>query len=357
MNVQMLGSEWFAARPGGLNRYFESLWEALRRTAGPTIGAAAFGEAPEGGTSLGPAKMSLPRRLQAGHAWGRLIQDGELVDLHFALYARAALAGMPAGRTICHFHGPWAAESIIGGDARMKARAKKRVEVSVLRRANGVVALSSQFADILLRDYRVPLDRISVIPGGVDIDRFKPADGTQPQEKQVVAVRRLEDRMGLDVLLRSWPTVMSRHPDARLLVIGEGSARGRLEVLTTSLGLEGSVRLVGRRSDDYVVNAYRESAVSVVPSIALEGFGLIALESLACGTPAVVTRCGGLPGVVEPLSPELVADVGDPGDLARRIAGALDGDAPSAVECRKYAERFSWDRVAGDHLDLYRSLG
>lgn len=356
MSVQMLGSEWFAARPGGLNRYFESLWTALRRTAGTTVGAAAFGQAPEGGTSLGPAHLSLPRRMRAGHAWGRLIRDGELVDLHFALYARAALAGMPAGRSICHFHGPWAAESIVGGDARLKARAKKRVELAVLRQARGVVALSSQFADVLQRDYGVPAARISVIPGGVDVDRFAPADDVRPHEKQVVAVRRLEDRMGLDVLLRAWPTVLRRHPDARLLVIGEGSARGRLEALTASLGLGGSVQLVGRQSDDYVVTAYRESTVSVVPSIALEGFGLIALESLACGTPAVVTRCGGLPGVVEPLSGDLVVDVGDEDDLARAIVSVLDGDAPSAADCRGYAERFSWDRIAGDHLDLYRSL-
>lgn len=356
MNVQMLGSEWFAARPGGLNRYFESLWGALRGTAGGTVGAAAFGDAPEGGTSLGSAKLSLPRRLTASHAWGQLCSDGELIDLHFALYARAAIAGLPAPRLISHFHGPWAAESIVGGDARLKARAKKQVEMAVLRRASGVVTLSSQFADIVRRDYGVPANRISVIPGGVDVERFTPAGGDRSREKQVVAVRRLEDRMGLDVLVAAWPAVLMRHPEARLLVVGEGSARARLEALSASLGLGGSVRLVGRQSDDFVVDAYRQSTVSVVPSVALEGFGLIALESLACGTPAVVTRCGGLPGVVEPLSADLVVDVGDPGDLARGIADVLDGDAPSATECRSHAERFSWARVADDHLDLYASL-
>jgi glycosyltransferase involved in cell wall biosynthesis len=356
MNLQMLGSEWFAARPGGLNRYFEALWAALRRTPGTTVGAAAFGTAPAGGKSLGPAILSLPRRLRASHDWGRLIQDSELVDVHFALYARAALAGMSAARSICHFHGPWAAESIVGGESPLKGWAKKRVEAAVLREVSNVVVLSSQFADVLRRDYGVPGNRISVIPGGVDVDTFTPADNGSSRDKQVVAVRRLEDRMGLDVLIRAWPTVLGRHPDARLLVVGEGSARAKLEALTGSLGLDASVRLVGRQSDGYVVSAYRQSAVSVVSSVALEGFGLIALESLACGTPAVVTRCGGLPGVVAPLSAELVVDAGDPGDLARGIVAVLDGEAPSAADCRRYAERFSWDRVAGDHLDLYSGL-
>jgi glycosyltransferase involved in cell wall biosynthesis len=355
MSLHMLGSEWFSARPGGLNRYFEALWGALGRASGTTVAAAAFGAPPEGGASLGPVTLTLPNRLRACRDWSRQISDGSLVDYHFALYARTALRGSTTSGSIAHFHGPWASESVVGGDPRLKVWAKKRVELALLRHVARVVVLSRQFADVLCTQYGMAADRIEVIPGGVDVDRFLPVIGSAPG-KQVVAVRRLEDRMGLDVLLQAWPRVLQRHADATLLIIGDGTARPRLEALVASLGVSNSVRLVGRQSDDYVVSAYQRSAVSVVPSIALEGFGLIALESLACGTPPVVTRCGGLPGVVEPLDARLVVEVGDPIGLAEAIASTLDGHAPAAGECRSYAERYSWDRVAHDHLDLYASL-
>lgn len=356
MRLHMLGSEWFADRPGGLNRYFDSLFTSLRNADVADMRAGAFGSAPSGAESLGPVGLGMAERLRASWAWGRGIDEG-LVDFHFALYAWAALRGRRPQRYVVHFHGPWASESRVAGQGRFGAQIKFRLESSVLSGAERVIVLSNHFADVVVRDYSIPAARVSIIPGGVDTAAFVPDD--QPATaagRLVVSVRRLEERMGLDVLLRAWPQVLARYPDSRLLIIGDGSSRGRLERQVAELHLEASVTLAGLQSDAFVLRAYQEAHVSVVPSVALEGFGLIALESLACGTPAVVTNCGGLAGIVRPLSPDLVTEIGDVNGLAKAIVLALDGEGPSGAECREWATRFSWDRIAAAHVDLYRDL-
>jgi len=173
-----------------------------------------------------------------------------------------------------------------------------------------------------------------------------------------VAVRRLMPRMGLDVLLDAWADV-ARTVDtpSQLLIVGDGPERDRLEAKARNNGLEGAVRFLGRVSDEQLVNCYRAANVSVVPSVGLEGFGLVVLESLASGTPVIASDTGGLPEVLRPLAVEQVVPAGEPRALAERLIAVARGESilPSATRCRQYAEGFSWS-VAGDrHADLYAS--
>ena len=100
-----------------------------------------------------------------------------------------------------------------------------------------------------------------------------------------------------------------------------------------------------------LVRAYQAADVSVVPSIALEGFGLVALESLACGTPVVVTDCGGLPEAVAGLDASDCA-MGR-GSVGRRLTTAARGDLPDGHACRSYAEGFSWSACARANQGVY----
>jgi glycosyltransferase involved in cell wall biosynthesis len=160
--------------------------------------------------------------------------------------------------------------------------------------------------------------------------------------------------MGLDILLRAWHEVQARRPDAVLLVAGEGRERVRLEALRARLPYPDGVRFVGQVTDDELTVLYQAADVSVVPTRALEGFGLVTLESMACGTPPIVTDVGGLPDGVVGLDPTLVVPAEDPEALAARILAAAEGHAPSPPACRAHAETFSWAEVARRHLELYR---
>jgi glycosyltransferase involved in cell wall biosynthesis len=279
-----------------------------------------------------------------------------VLDRHFSLYGRPAIDHR--GRRhplVVHFHGPWAEESLAAGASAPAARAKYWLERLRYHGADRFVVLSTGFRDLLVQRYRVPTDRVRVIPPGVDLDRFRLAAQPAPTPT-VLCVRRLERRMGIHVLLRAWPAVVDAHPGARLVVVGTGSAEAELRAQAATAGLTGSVSFTGRAGDAELSRLYEQAALTVVPTVALEGFGLIALESLAAGRAPVVTDCGGLPDSVRELDPSLIVPAGDADALAGRLVRGLDGHRPDPAACRAHAESFSWAVAATRHLGLYREL-
>lgn len=367
----MLGMRWFPDQAGGLNRYFGALHHAL--------GAA--GEGPVA-VVVGPAIAPPPRVLLAGDAASspaaRIVRfllatrplgrQGRLVDAHFALYAVlpvvSVLRKLPL---IVHFQGPWAAESRSAGrSGRLVLGAKRAIESTVYRRAAAIVVLSSAFKRVLVEDYRVAPWNVEVIAPGVDLDRFDVRDrigarrGFELEPTSIVAltVRRLVPRMGVDVLLRAWSELAEAFPDAVLLIVGDGPERNGLEDLTQQLGLDANIRFLGRLSDEHLADAYCAADLSVVPSVALEGFGLVTLESLACGTPVIVSDIDGLADVPAQLDPTSVVPPGDHRALVARLRSALDGTRPlqDSQRCRRFAETMGWDAVSDRHRRLYRQV-
>jgi glycosyltransferase involved in cell wall biosynthesis len=203
-----------------------------------------------------------------------------------------------------------------------------------------------------------------VIPPAVDLERFTPSDrapararfGIDPNAFLAVAARRLDARMGLDSLLAAWERVQREHADAVLLIAGDGPERAVLEAQRAALQQPDGVRLLGPVGEEDLIDLYRAADCSVVPSRALEGFGLVVLESLACGTPAIVTDVGGLPEAVAGFDESLVVARDDPRALADRLLDVAAGDRPSDTACRAHAERFRWDDVARRHLELYAQV-
>lgn len=345
--VHMTGSEWFGSAPGGLNRYFTDLYAALAGRDDITVDAAAFGDPPAGARSLAPTGGSTLHRART--AYTDRPAGAAVLDRHFALYGPPARHGRAL---VVHFHGPWAAESRMAGEGAAATGAKYLLERVRALRADRFVVLSGHFRDLLVSDYGVRPEAISVIPPGVDLARFRPARASA--EPVVLCVRRLEQRMGIDVLLRGWPAVLAEHPGARLVIVGTGTAEAALRAQAEPLGA--SVRFAGRVRDAELSGLYAAAALTVVPSIALEGFGLIALESLAAGRAPVVTACGGLPDSVRDLDDSLIVPAGDAEALAARLVAALDGKLPDPQRCRAHAETFSWTAAADRHVALYREL-
>lgn len=354
IRVFMTGSEWFTAAHGGLNRYFTDLYDALARDNGIALSARAFGDAPAGARSWGPTGGSTLDRARTAFLDRDALTRDTVIDRHFCLYGPAAVRNP----LVVHFHGPWAAESRLAGEGPRAVRAKYLVERLRYARADRFVVLSDHFRRLLVGDYGIRADKVRVIPPGVDLDRFI---ATEPDANSgiVLCVRRLEKRMGIDVLLRAWSAVATRHPDARLVIVGTGTAETELRELAASLfGDEphSPVRFTGTVSDAELTDLYTRADLTVVPSLALEGFGLIALESLAAGRPPVVSDCGGLPDSVRDLDPSLIVPPGDAEALAARLVAALDGVRPDPKQCRAHAETFSWAVAARRHRDLYTEL-
>jgi glycosyltransferase involved in cell wall biosynthesis len=361
-----LGMGWFPEEVGGLNRYFRGLTEALAHE-GVNVRAVVRGPAvgPPGDFSLDVvAPGSLISVLRRYAAVAGLGPPPEIVDSHFALYAllpvvAGRLRGLPL---VLHFHGPWGAEGQAEGQRLPRTTAKRMAERAVYRHARETIVLSRAFARVLVEQYGVLPWHVNVVPPGVDLDRFSP--GSRAASRRTlglpetgwiaVTTRRLVARMGVDVLIDAWRSVAD---DGRLLlIVGEGPARESLEELVARHRLEDSVRFFGPVDEGTLVSCYRAADLSIVPSRSLEGFGLVAAESLACGTPVVVTDVGGLPEAVSGLECDLVVQGGDAEALAARLNAAADGSRPlpASSVCRSHAERFTWSRAVEAHRDVYR---
>jgi glycosyltransferase involved in cell wall biosynthesis len=369
----LLGMGWFPHQAGGLNRYFQELFFALQ-AQGLAPQGVVLGPADEGQSGdlaiAASARELLPRRLwrywKAVHDAGA---DSDLVDAHFALYAAGPifLGSVRRLPLVLHFHGPWADEGKSAGEgSSFRAASKRLLERRVYRRAREAIVLSAAFRRILVEQYGVQPWRINVVPPGVDLDRFVPGNtaasrrrlGVPDSSWVAVSVRRLVPRTGIDILVAAWAELARLREDVLLLVVGDGPARARLEQLSRDLGLDETVRFVGPVSDRDLTAYYQLADVCVVPSLALEGFGLVVLEALACGPPVIASDSGGLPEALAGLDSNLVVAAGDVYGLAQRLEAAAEGKPalPSRASCRHHAERFSWSEVAERHHAIYRRV-
>jgi glycosyltransferase involved in cell wall biosynthesis len=299
----------------------------------------------------------------------RLARQSDVIDAHFALYAAALTVAGEARRRpwVVHFHGPWAAETVVQGDeSRWRYVVRRTIERRVYTRAERILVLTSAFRQELISRYRVQPWKVEVVPPGVDLDRFSPGDrraaraalAVNADAFLVVCTRRLVPRMGIEHLLEAWNGALDRGfpEDARLLIAGEGPLREQLTTRIDELGLSPSVELLGRISDEDLVALYRGADVNVVPTIEQEGFGLIVLEAAACGTPSIVTSVGGLPEAVGPLDRSLIVPPRNAGALAERIIEAQRGALPKRDATRAYAEQFSWPEMAARREMIYREV-
>jgi glycosyltransferase involved in cell wall biosynthesis len=240
------------------------------------------------------------------------------------------------------------------------------VEQLVYRTASSFITASSAFRSLLITEYGVAPEIVSAILPGVDTSRFHPSDrlvsrdllGWPRQRRIVFCVRRLVERMGIEALVAAFGSIAARHSDVCLFIAGQGPLRERLESQISSLGLGDRIRVLGFLPDSLLPAAYQAADFSVVPSTTLEGFGLTTLESLACGTPVLVTPVGGLPEVVQPLAPSCILPGAKSDQIAEGLNAFLAGELklPRAADCVEYVRQsFTWNRVARQVLTIYEN--
>lgn len=366
----------FDASMGGVDRYFHGLTQGLRKN-GVDCTALAFGRSADAiplekwdgrgqmRVSLGDTHMSLLRRMKNIHDAGRKVPAGGLIATHFALYAAALLPRLRKSKHVVHFHGPWATESAREGQALPVVMAKRWIENRVYRSADRFIVLSSAFRHVLSKDYGIPPEKIRIVPGGVETDRFVPGDKLEARRRLrwpeqgplVLCVRRLVHRMGLFALIEAFATLRLDHPGARLVIVGKGPIEMELRRTAANAGCSDTVIFTGFLPDAELPSAYAAADFSIVPSESLEGFGLTTLESLACGTPVLVTPVGGLPETICDLDPTLVLAGKDVPSLASGIRRGLSGSLPSSSACRTYVEsRFDWGTIAKRVAAVYEEV-
>jgi glycosyltransferase involved in cell wall biosynthesis len=235
----------------------------------------------------------------------------------------------------------------------------RRTETTCLRRADRVVVLSDFSREQMNNYYSFAASKVRKIPGGVDLEMFRPAEDRaevrkslgMPRGRQILfTARRLVPRMGVGNLLEALSAIRPTAPDFLLVIAGGGRLETQLRGQASLLGLDDRVRFVGYVDDADLVRYYQAADLFVLPSIAFEGFGMVTLEALACGTPALGTPIGATPEILKPLAPQLVLSGTEPNSIARGICSMLEwlSDESEArklrAQCRSYVEAgYGWD--------------
>ncbi len=234
---------------------------------------------------------------------------------------------------------------------------------ATLAASNAVIANSPQtmgnFHPSLGGKFR---EKIVVIPPGVDSSLFRPSRKPAGAGRTILFVGQLyrSSAKGLDVLIRTLPTIIGRLADARLLVVGPGPDAPYRE-LAASLGVEGRVDFLGSFPQPELPRYYNMADVAVLPSCnPSEGFGMSLIEAQSCGTPVVGTNVGGIPYAVLDGRTGLLVPPRDTVRLAQAITTLLtDRDlARRLVEngLERVREEFSWDRIARRTMEVYSQV-
>lgn len=227
------------------------------------------------------------------------------------------------------------------------------------RDADQVIAISGHAYDQLTTSYGLDEDDVVMIPHGVDTDWFYPREEQHPAVNEVqttlLYVGRLGARKGLDLALRALAEVDNE--SIEFLIAGTGRHEETLRELAQELGIAEQVRFLGYVPDEELPVLYSSADVFVLPS-RYEGFGLVLLEAMACGTPVIGADAGGIPTAVKD---------GQVGNTVTREVEAITEVFTSvlkkpeewtimAVQSCDYAKRNSWQKVTTEVESLYVEL-
>lgn len=273
------------------------------------------------------------------------------------------------------FHTTAQMKNAVSPTAYQESALRSEIERKLVGLADSLIAANpDERADLVWRQ-RTPTGKICTIPPGVDVNLFRPHDRLDsrielnlPTERRVVLfVGRIDPIKGIETLVEAVGLIDEVPSDSPLFVIVGGDLDvddvpiGPLREVAEQareLGIEDRFVFAGAQPQQKLPLYYSAADLTVVPS-RYESFGLVAVESMACGTPVVASRAGGLTFTIDDGETGMLVPHSHPGALASAITLLL-GDEPRLARMgrlgQQAAQRFAWESIAESVLHLYQRL-
>jgi len=243
----------------------------------------------------------------------------------------------------------------------LNAQTRKWIEKNALKSCAEIVVLSQFTQDKLWEVYQIDHEHVSIVPGGIDLGRFTPANDKQqirrqlsiPDDKVILfSVRNLVPRMGLEKLIKALKIVVEEAPDVHLVIGGQGPLKQDLKTLAENLGLDDCVSFAGFIPETLLPDYYRMADLFVLPTRELEGFGLVTLEAMASGVPVLGTPVGGTKEIIGKFDPSYLFGNTDSDSMAVLITQnyRLIKEYPQKWQdisdnCREFiGSNYSWEK-------------
>ncbi len=274
-----------------------------------------------------------------------------------------------------HSLGSWKRKGMQGNkdDVEGNYRFQERIDKEFLtyRNCDHMIATTQQQLELIVDEYGIPEDHITMIPPGIDEGRYIPVRPAKLEEirkelgfrpKDVYCVGRAAGNKGIDLLIQALPALRRIEPDARLqLAVGANNAQDRKNVntwkkLAEDLGVADGVIWSGYVEDEEMAAHYQAAGVFALPS-RYEPFGMTAIEAMACGTPTVVTVHGGLHEVIDFGTHALYGDPKNPEEFATMLSLPLRYEnlyERLSLEGARFSRRqFGWTGVAKRTMSVF----
>ncbi|MBK8046666.1 MAG: glycosyltransferase [Anaerolineales bacterium] len=267
--------------------------------------------------------------------------------------------------------------AIARSESEFASRQRLDGETHLVQVADRLIAATPAEEEQLIELYGADPGRIAVVPPGVDLARFQPIPretamtsiGIPPWRKNILFAGRIEPLKGIDTLLQALAILQTEAADKLdnvcVTIVGgdpwtpvPDSEMERLQTLSHELGLHDLVAFAGARDQDLLPYYFAAAEMVVVPSH-YESFGMVALESMAMGTPVIASRVGGLAHLVVDGCNGFLVPAGDPTMLAARILDVLD--CPGCRDelshfARAYAQSYAWPKIVERMLRVYAGV-
>ncbi len=227
----------------------------------------------------------------------------------------------------------------------------------VARRIERVLTSSGTSAREIVRDFGVAENRVANVRNGLDTDLYSPDPEVEKDPDELLCVGRASDpNKGIKTLIQALAHTPSR---LHLTLVDNDHPGNEVFKWAREAGVGERLKVVGRVPTDELVRLYRRAAIVVVPS-RYEGFGLPAVEAMACGTPVVACRAGALPEVMELVEGGVLVERDDPADLARGIMSLADRPETrarlAAVGRERVVAHLSWSHIAASTAEVYAEV-
>ncbi len=256
-------------------------------------------------------------------------------------------------RYVCSIKGIIAEElQFERGRIRLLFTLLARLEGRNARRADRVITTSEYCRERIVQHYRVPPERIGIVPEGIDVAAWTAALESAPPRGDarptILCVARQYPRKRVIDLIEAFAILRRRLPDAQLRIVGDGPEYARLRARAQALGIMDAVAFLGGIPDAEVKREYAHCDVFCLPS-AQEGFGIVFLEAMVAGKPVVSTTAAAIPEVVRHGETGILVPVGDTGAIAAALHLLLTDDSRRAqygAAARSRVVEYDWLRVA-----------
>lgn len=280
------------------------------------------------------------------------------------------------------FHTLGAIRHLALGSRDQSPKERIKIETEVLDGADRIIATSPPMKEEMIEHYKTQAKKIIVIPGGVNLNRFTPTPQLLARRvlhvdqnmQMILYVGRIERRKGLDTLLSAMYELARRMPEERrnlkLYISGsvppnkweslsdgaEKEELHRLEEIVEQLKIKDMVRFIGSVNREYLQYYYSSADMTIVPSF-YEPFGLVPLESMACGTLVIASKVGGMQWTIKDGKSGFLVPPRDPLVLAEKMQYVLEHPAVRKKMRENGIDRvshfFSWDVVAQQMSQFY----